>query len=89
MLNYTKYGIAACFKDLFLENLKEILFYSASFDESYSNVIKQRQMDLHIRYWNSKVGKSSVHYLKVHSWESHQPIMSFEILILCQLTILI
>ena len=59
--------MAACFKDLFLENLKEILFYSASFDESYSNVIKQRQMDLHIRYWNSKVGKSSVHYLKVRS----------------------
>ena len=58
--------MAACFKDLFLENLK-ILFYSASFDESYSNVIKQRQMDLHIRYWNSKVGKSSVHYLKVRS----------------------
>ena len=55
---YTNYRMAACFKDLFLENLKEIPFYSASFGKSYDNVIKQGQMDLHITYWNSKAVKS-------------------------------
>ena len=39
---YTKYRMVACFKDLFLGNLKEIPFYSAPFHESYNNVIKDK-----------------------------------------------
>ena len=48
---YLTYGMAPYFKDTFVQNLKEIPFYSASFDESYNKVMKQGQMDLHIRYW--------------------------------------
>ena len=60
---YLTYGMAPYFKDAFVQNLKEIPFYSVSFDESYNKVMKQGQMDLHIRYWNSKTDRVNIHYL--------------------------
>ena len=42
---------------------KEVLLYPVSFDESYSNVLKQGQMDLHVRYWNGEKERVDVHYL--------------------------
>lgn len=38
----------------FLQSLKEFPLYAVSFDESYTNVLKQAQMDLFIRYWKSE-----------------------------------
>ena len=55
--------MAPYFKDTFVQNLKEIPFYSVSFDESYNKVMKQGQMDLHIRYWNSKTDRVNIDYL--------------------------
>ena len=46
---YLTYGMALHFKDIFLQSLKEVPFYAVSFDESYSNALKQGQMDLHVR----------------------------------------
>ena len=60
---YLTYGMVPYFKDTFVQNLKEIPFYSVSFDESYNKVMKQGQMDLHIRYWNSKTDRVNIHYL--------------------------
>ena len=57
---YLMHGMAPYFKDSFLQSLKE----AASFDESYDNVFKQGQIDLHVRYWNSEKERADVHYLK-------------------------
>ena len=51
-------------KIVFLQSLKEVPLYTASFDESYDNVFKQGQVDLHVRYWNSEKERVDVHYLK-------------------------
>ena len=56
--------MAPYFKDIFLQSLKEVPLYTVSFDESYNNVLKQGQMDLHFRYWNSEKERVDVHYLK-------------------------
>ena len=34
-----------------------------SFDESCNDVLKQGQMDLHVRYWNSEKERVDFHYL--------------------------
>ena len=47
----------------FLQSLKEFPLYAVSFDESYTNVLKQAQMDLFIRYWKSEKEKVHVCYL--------------------------
>ena len=57
------FGMAPRFKDIFLQSLKEVPLYAVSIDKSYNNVLKQGQMDLHVRYWSSKNEKVDVHYL--------------------------
>ena len=51
------------FKDIFLQTLKKVPLYAVSFDESYTNVPKQAQMDLFIRYWKSEKERVHVCYL--------------------------
>ena len=45
------------------KSLKEVSLYVVSFDESYTNVLKQGQMDLFIRYWKSEKERVHVCYL--------------------------
>ena len=60
---YVTHGIAPYFKSKFIESLQRLPFYSVSFDECYNVAIKQGQMDLHIRYWDSKTdGESALSY---------------------------
>ena len=47
------YGIAPHFRGMLIDCLKEVPFYSLSFDESYNNALKKGQMDLHVRYWEN------------------------------------
>ena len=58
---YVTYEMAPYLQDL--ENLYKIPFHPASFDKTYNNAIKQGQMDLYIRYWNSKTERLNVHYI--------------------------
>ena len=51
------YGLAPYLRTLLLDDLKETKFYSLSFDESYIEIMKKGQMDLIIRYWNSKTDR--------------------------------
>ena len=44
------YGTVPYFRGMFIDSLKEVPFYSLSFDKSYNNVLKIGQMDLHVRY---------------------------------------
>ena len=45
------YGIASHFRGMLIDCLKEVPFYSLSFDESYNNALKKGQMDFYVRYW--------------------------------------
>ena len=60
---YLTYGMATYFKDIFLQSLKEVPLDAVSFDESYINILKQGQMDLHVRYWNSEKERVDIRYL--------------------------
>ena len=73
------YGIAPHFRGMLIDCLKEVPFYSLSFDESYNNALKKGQMDLHVRYWedaknivvtryldSSFMGKSSAQDVYTH-----------------------
>ena len=59
---YLTYGMAPYFKGCFLQSLKEVPLYAESFDESYNNVLRQGQMYLQVRYWNSEKERVDVHY---------------------------
>ena len=73
------YGIAPHCRGMLIDCLKEVPFYSLSFDESYNNALKKGQMDLHVRYWedtknivvtryldSSFMGKSSAQDVYTH-----------------------
>ena len=47
------FGLAPCVKNLLLESVDEVKYYSLSFDESYNKIMKKGQMDLLIRFWDS------------------------------------
>ena len=49
-----KFGIAPYFVELLNSQLKDLEYFVAFFDESFNYVSKkQKQMDLHIRFWDS------------------------------------
>ena len=47
----------------FLQSLKGVPLYVESFDKSYNNNLKQRQIDLHIRYWSNEKERVDVRLL--------------------------
>ena len=58
-----KFGLAPYFRSLLLENLKESLCYSISFDESYNKITKSGQMGMVVRYWNTEKDMVDTRYL--------------------------
>ena len=51
---YLTYGMASYFKDIYLQSLNRFHFTAVSFNESYNNLLKQGEINLHVRYWNSE-----------------------------------
>jgi len=47
------HGLARYFKQEFEETLSKCEFYTVAFDESLNKVSQKKQMDIHVRYWNS------------------------------------
>ena len=47
------FGLAPYIKNLLLESVDEVIYYSLSFDESYNRIMKKGQMDLLIKFWDS------------------------------------
>ena len=45
------YRLAPQFKEMLLDNLKEIPHVVLCFDESYNSVIKKSQVDVLLKYW--------------------------------------
>ena len=56
------HGIAPYVTDLLNDILKEVPFYSLSFDESYNRVLKKSQMDLLVRYWDDHADMVTTRY---------------------------
>ena len=48
------FGLAPCFKDKLSLAIKVLPFYSVLFDESTNLVLQEKQMDIHIRFWDSE-----------------------------------
>ena len=48
---------------MFIDSLKEVPFYSLSFDESCKNALKKGQIDLHVRYWEDTKDHIVTRYL--------------------------
>ena len=57
------FGIAPYFVELLNSQLKDIEYLVALFDESFNCVAKKtKQMDFHIRFWNSNKGVVAARY---------------------------
>ena len=46
------FGLAPYIKNLLLESVDEVKYYSLPFDESYNRIMKKGQMNLLIRFWD-------------------------------------
>jgi len=46
------FGLAPYFEKNLLDQLREVPFYSVSFDESFNKVTKNEQLDFSVRYWD-------------------------------------
>lgn len=49
------FGVAPYFKELLCKTLSELDHVVCQFDESYNQVVKKSQMDLHVRYWDTSM----------------------------------
>jgi len=50
----TSFGLAPYFDTQLHAKLKEVQFYSVSFDESFNHVTKNEQMDFSVRFWDTE-----------------------------------
>ena len=57
------YGLAPYFKENLLCELRKASFLVTSFDESFNKVIKKGQMDVLVRFWNTKDNKVNTRYV--------------------------
>ena len=57
------FGLAPYIKNLLLEGVHEVKYYSLSFDDSYNRIMKKGQMDLLIRFWDSAKDRVQTRYL--------------------------
>ena len=46
------HGIASFVEEMQFNELKEVLYYTTLFDESYNEISKKRQIDLHFCFWD-------------------------------------
>ena len=49
------FGVEPDFKEILCKTLSELELLVYQFDESYNQVVKKSQMDLHVRYWDSSL----------------------------------
>ena len=54
MAYITVFGLAPYFKQILENKLKEVPYYSISFDESYNTTTKNEQMDFSVRFWDEE-----------------------------------
>ena len=57
------FGLAPYIKNMLLEGVHEVKYYSLSFDDSYNRIMKKGQMDLLIRFWDSAKDRVQTRYL--------------------------
>ena len=57
------FGLAPYFLDQLCRYLNECPIYSISFDEAYNRVTKREQLDLAVRYWDSKLMSPVTRYI--------------------------
>ena len=55
------FGLAPYFRDILHTKIKNVLYYTISFDESLNESLQKGQMDLLIRFWDEE--KQSNHTL--------------------------
>ena len=54
-----RFGLAPHFQNIQMKSLKEVSAFVLLFDESYNPVTKDKQMDIHVRYWSTANAISS------------------------------
>ena len=57
------FALASYVKNLLLESVHEVKYYSLSFDESCDRIMKMGKMDLLIRFWDSAKDRVQTRYL--------------------------
>ena len=50
------------FKEVLIKSLMELEHYVGLFDESYNDIVKKGQMDLHVRYWDTSLNTVKTRY---------------------------
>merc|ERR1711874_963533 len=66
MAYITVFGLAPYFKQILENKLKEVPYYSISFDESYNTITKNEQMDFSVRFWDEEKQQIVDRYLGSH-----------------------
>ena len=57
------FGLAPFVKNLLLESVDKVKYYSLSFDESYNRIMKKGQVDMLVRFWDSDKDCVQTRYL--------------------------
>ena len=50
------------FKEVLTKSLMELEHYVCLFDESYNNILKKGQIDMHMRYWDTSLNTVKTRY---------------------------
>ena len=60
---FKNYGLAPFLKMNLIKSIKDLPFFAASFVESLNRIYQDKQMDVHIHYWNNEKGLVKTNYL--------------------------
>ena len=75
-LSYNKtFGIATYVKNILLENVDEVKYYSLYSHESCNRIMKKGQMDLLARFWDSAKDRIQTRYLDNSFLGKHQQVI--------------
>ena len=56
------FGIYPYFHHLFIEKIRALKYYTSLFDESLNQIDQKKQMDMIVRFWDSKSKRVTVRY---------------------------
>ena len=60
---FKNYGLAPFLKMNLIKSIKDLPFFATSFVESLNRIYQDKQMDVHIHYWNNEKGLVKTNYL--------------------------
>ena len=60
---FVLYGIALVFKEELITTVYKSPFYFIGFNESLNHMLQDKQMDIHVRFWDSEKSQAETRFL--------------------------